>query len=111
MGVDGLHLVMGADGRYRDKVEFAAIVYDRAGVVVNGTKAVLPVDVDEAGYAKMVADGVEMGQTLAIPAEGKAGGNDLAGDTDVLRLGVHGVGGNGVGSLEVPVRLLVVSGK
>jgi VWFA-related protein len=111
MGVDGLHLVKGADGRYRDKVEFAAIVYDRAGVVVNGTKAVLPVDVDEAGYAKMVADGVEMGQTLAIPAEGKAGGNDLAGDTDVLRLGVHGVGGNGVGSLEVPVRLLVVSGK
>jgi VWFA-related protein len=81
------------DLSYHGVVEFVAVVYDDKGQVVNSKAGGVPIDVDEAAYARMMQAGLGTEQTIAIPAKGNF----------FLRLGVHDISGNKVGSLEIPV--------
>jgi VWFA-related protein len=90
---DSLKLTAGGDGNHRGRVDFVCMVYDDEGNVVNSVVSRASVHADGRSYAALVKDGVEVMQTIAVPAKGNF----------FLRLGVHDVMADKAGALEVSV--------
>jgi VWFA-related protein len=88
-----LQLTSGTGGSYRGRVDFICMVYDDEGNTVNSTVLRTSVNADERSYPALVKDGVEVTQTIAVPAKGNF----------FLRLGVHDVLADKAGALEVSV--------
>ena len=87
-----MHFMPSADGSYHDRLEYVAQVYDNQGTRLNGVISRASVDVDGPTYARMMKSGMGADQTIAMPAKG----------IFFLRLGVHDVNGNLMGTLEIP---------
>ena len=88
-----MHFTLGANGKYRDRLEFITILYDEEGKVVNGSIAKVQAEINEAAYKGSLSDGIGAVQAIAVPLRGRF----------FLRLGVHDVGGNLVGAVETPL--------
>jgi VWFA-related protein len=88
-----LHFMPTPDESYHGRVEFAAVVYDNMGQVVNSKTTTSPVDVDKATYDEMLRGGLGTVMTIAVPVKGSY----------FLRMGVQDVAADKVGALEVPV--------
>ena len=82
-----------ADGIRHGTVEFVAVVYDPTGVTVNSLLSTASLDMQEATYRAMLQKGAVVTEKIAVPVKGNY----------FLRLGVHDVGGDQVGALEIPV--------
>ena len=89
----GISLARGAGGRRQGRVEFVAIVYDQQAAVVNTLEKTAFLDLDEAGYRRLLAEGMALTEKIAVPAKGNY----------FLRLGVRDVDGDHMGALEIPV--------
>ena len=89
----GISLTRGGGGRRQGKVEFVAIVYDQQAAVVNTLEKTVILDLDGAGYRKLLAEGMALTEKIAVPAKGNY----------FLRLGVRDVDGDHMGALEIPV--------
>ena len=89
----GIRLTRGDGGRRQGKVEFVAIVYDQQAAVVNTLEKTVILDLDGAGYRKLLAEGMALTEKIAVPARGNY----------FLRLGVRDVDGDHMGALEIPV--------
>lgn len=90
---DRISLARGSDGRRHGRIEFVAIVYDQQAAVVNTLERTAVLDLDEAAYRQLLAQGMQVTQQIAIPAKGNY----------FLRLGVRDVDGDHLGALEIPV--------
>lgn len=89
----GISLTRRAAGRRQGRVEFVAIVYDQQAAVVNTAEKTVILNLDEAGYRKLLAEGMALAEQIAVPAKGNY----------FLRLGVRDVDGDHLGALEIPV--------
>lgn len=81
------------DGGRHDDVEFVVLVYAQNGEMVNSLVTKESFTVNAAQYRKLIASGLPAKMEIAVPAKGNF----------FLRLGVHDLNGNQVGSLEIPV--------
>jgi VWFA-related protein len=88
-----LQLTPTPDGLWHDSVEYVAVVYDDAGNVVNSLITTVQMNVKDATYRRMMANGFGMTQQIAVPTKGNY----------FLRVGVHDVDGDRVGALEIPM--------
>jgi VWFA-related protein len=87
-----------ADGVYHNRLEYVAELYDNQGTRLNGVISGANVDVDDASYQRMMKSGMGVDQEIALPAKGMF----------FLRLGVHDVNGNLMGTLEIPTESIAV---
>ena len=81
------------DGIRHGTVEFVAVLYDPTGETVNSLLSTASFDMREATYRAMLQKGAIVTEKIAVPVKGNY----------FLRLGVHDVGGDQVGALEIPV--------
>ena len=82
---------------YHGNIQFIAIVYDDGGNIVNSLVNTREVQVDAAGYGRiMQSSGLGVDETIAVPAKGDF----------FLRIGVVDLISGRIGALEVPVETI-----
>ncbi len=86
-------LTTSSDGNRHGSLEFAALVYNSEGALVNTTADTLKMNLPEPRYAEMVKRGLSVNQTVEAPAKGDY----------FLRIVVYDPNGDRVGTIEVPV--------
>lgn len=89
----GLLLTKTADGVRHGKVQFVTVVFDQEGHKVNSLMSSASVDVTPASYRQLLAGGMVVRQEIAVPVKGNF----------FLRIGVHDLGSDHIGALEIPV--------
>jgi VWFA-related protein len=89
-----------ANGLYRATIEFMAIAYDRDGKVVNAGRRAFRLGMPPAKYDEILQNGYSVRNDLDLPP----------GDF-WLRLAVHDVAADRVGSIEVPLKVLAKKGE
>jgi len=87
-----MHFMPSVDGSYHNRLEYVAQVFDNQGARLNGVISKAGVDVDGPTYKRLLKSGLGAEQTIAMPAKG----------IFFLRLGVHDVNGNLMGTVEIP---------
>ncbi len=80
-------------GRQHGQLEFAAVVYDADGEVVNSTDNAVTLELTPDKYADMLKHGLMARQIIEAPVKGEY----------FLRVGVHDVPGDHIGAIEVPL--------
>jgi len=88
-----LSLTRGADGMRHGTVEFVTLVFDQQGRQVNSMMSTAVLNVTEARYPVLLKAGVPVDLEIAVPVKGNY----------FLRIGVHDVGSDHIGAIEVPV--------
>jgi VWFA-related protein len=83
------------NGLRRSNLEFVAIAYDREGNVVNASRHAYKLGIPPARYDEMLQTGYSVRNEI-----------DLPGGEVWLRLAVHDVSADRVGSIEVPLKIL-----
>jgi len=86
-----VEFVPNIDGTSKATVEFAVVVYDDQGQVVNTLTQTAAAKVDAAHRAEMIKTGMHFHQEISVPAKGHFW----------LRTGVHDRTGDRLGSVEV----------
>ena len=88
-----LHLSRTPDGARQGTVETITIVYDETGDRVNSLTTSAVLNLSDAQYRKLLADGMRVRQEIAVPVKGNY----------FLRVGVHDLESDRIGALEIPV--------
>jgi hypothetical protein len=91
--VSRMKLAQMPDGSQHGKVEFVAVVYDQSGETVNTLISSASIDLNAADYQTVLQRGMAIKSQIAVPVKGNY----------FLRLGVHDVGGDQIGALEIPI--------
>jgi VWFA-related protein len=66
--LSGIDFTSTPNGRHRAEVDAVLDAYDADGKILNSTYAVLPLNLDDAQYARFLKSGLPMKQTLDVPA-------------------------------------------
>jgi len=82
-----------ADGKFKATCEFAVLVYDDQGVLVNSISRTAVATVDEQHKEVMLKSGMHMHQEISVPMKGHYW----------LRAGVHDRIGDRMGAVELPL--------
>lgn len=88
-----LKLTQSPDGIYHGTFVCVAVVYDQSGETVNSLEKTALLDLNETSYQEMLQAGLPITTEIAIPVKGNY----------FLRIGVHDLGSDAVGALEIPV--------
>jgi VWFA-related protein len=88
-----LHVTKTADGIRHGAVQFVTAVYTPDGRMINSLETTASFDMRDATYRKMLDNGFPVMQEIAVPAKGNY----------FLRIGVHDLGDDRVGALEIAV--------
>jgi hypothetical protein len=86
-------LTRATNGMRHGSVEFVTLVYDQTGDRVNSLLSTAVLNLNEAHYRKLLQDGLTARQEIAVPVKGNY----------FLRVGVHDVASDHIGTLEIPV--------
>jgi VWFA-related protein len=89
----GLRLTRTADGLHHGAVEFVTVVYNQTGNQVNSLKSMAELNLTDEHYRQMLAHGISLRQEIAVPVKGNY----------FLRIGVHDIGSDHIGTIEIPV--------
>jgi VWFA-related protein len=84
---------IGADGLYHSSLEFVAIAYDRDGKILNVANHTFKMNLQPAQYQQVMQSGVPVHQEIDVPS----------GEV-YLRLTVHDLSTDRIGSIEIPLR-------
>jgi VWFA-related protein len=84
----------GSDGLYHLSLEFAAIAYDRDGKILNVANRAFKLNLQPAQYNQIMQSGLPLHQELDVPA----------GEV-YLRVAVHDLATDRIGSVEIPLRV------
>lgn len=82
-----------ADGKFKATCEFAVLVYDDQGVLVNSISRTAIATVDEQHKEVMLKSGMHMHQEISVPMKGHYW----------LRAGIHDRIGDRMGAVELPL--------
>jgi hypothetical protein len=88
-----LRLTQTADGVRHGKVQFVTLVFDQEGRQVNSLMSSASVDVAKENYPQLLIGGMRVRQEIAVPVKGNF----------FLRIGVHDLGSDHIGAMEIPV--------
>jgi VWFA-related protein len=86
---------LGSDGLYHSSMEFVAIAYDRGGKILNVANRSFKFNLQAAQYNQVMQTGMPMHEELDIPI----------GEV-YLRIAVHDLSTDRIGSLEIPLQVL-----
>lgn len=89
--VSALHVTQDSDGKHRATLEYATLLYDSKGTVLDSHQDRAALQLDEARYQAMLQGGLRFHHTVALPA----------GSTGSVRVLVRDVGTNRIGSLRL----------
>jgi VWFA-related protein len=81
------------DGVYHGSIEYAAVLYNSDGAVLNVTSNVIRPDFPEATYQVMLKNTLRLHLDLEVPVSGDY----------FLRIGIHDLASDRVGAVEVPL--------
>ena len=84
---------IGADGLYHSSLEFVALAYDQDGKILNVANHTFKMNLQSAQYERVMQSGLPVHQEIDVPP----------GDV-YLRLAVHDLATDRVGSIEIPLR-------
>jgi VWFA-related protein len=84
----------GMDGLYHASLEFVALAYDRDGKTLNVTARAVKLNLQPAQYERVMQVGMPLHQEIDVPA----------GEV-YLRLAVHDLTTDRIGSMEIPLRV------
>ena len=96
LDIHTLNMTTNAVGAYEGTIEFAMVVYDADGNVVNQGSRIGHVVLPPDRYAQVLAHGLSIRQSIDVPAKG----------TYFLRVGFHDPASDRVGAVEIPVAAL-----
>ena len=82
-----------ADGGYRDNLEYVLCVYAMNGELINVVSSNVGVNFTKAQYAALMQRGLPFQQVISVPAKGEY----------FLRVGLHDLNADHIGSVEVPI--------
>jgi hypothetical protein len=88
-----IHWASGADSRYHCALQFVTFVYDVDGKLINAQSNGMETNFTASQYAAAVSTNLAYLQQISVPAKGEY----------YLRIGMHDVGDDRVGALEVPL--------
>ena len=88
-----IHVTRTSDGVRHGAIQFVTAVYDQSGVIINSLQTTASFDLSDAHYRKFLNDGLPVQQEIAVPVKGNY----------FLRIGIHDLGNDHVGALEIPV--------
>lgn len=88
-----LHMTRTADGIRHGAVQFVTAVYTNDGRMINALQTTAAFDLRDATYQKLLRTGLDVAQQVAVPVKGNY----------FLRIGVHDLGDDRVGALELAV--------
>ena len=88
-------VIVGSDGLFHCSVEFAAIAYDRDGKILNVANRSFKLNLQSAQYSQIMQTGLPLHQELDVPV----------GEV-YLRIAVHDLSTDRIGSVEIPLRVL-----
>jgi hypothetical protein len=97
IAASGLELDPNPDGSRHGRIEATIVIYDHEGVAMNWMVRELDLDMDAARYTQVKTNGVSFSLDIDVPKGGV-----------VLRSGVFDLNANLAGTLEVPLRSVVV---
>ncbi|NYF77826.1 VWA domain-containing protein [Granulicella arctica] len=89
-----LDISMGEDAIRRDHVEFAVISYNEDGLTLNGLRTQIEDVIHPDRWSMMLSNGYHVPMAVLIPVQARS-----------MRLAVHDLGNNHVGSLELSLPL------
>jgi VWFA-related protein len=92
--VHQLAVSLGSDGLHHLSVEFVAIAYDRDGKILNVVNRTFKLNLQSEQYDRIMRTGLPLHQELDVPA----------GEV-YLRIGVHDLSTDRIGSMEIPLRV------
>jgi VWFA-related protein len=81
-----------SDGVHHGKFEFAALIYDSDGQLLNSSSNRMSLDFPPDRYAAILDRGLRVGQTIEAPLKGSY----------FLRVGIYDANGDRVGAVEIP---------
>jgi VWFA-related protein len=93
LDLHSLTMVPSATGYYEATIEYAVVVYDANGEVVNQFDRLGRISLPPDRYAQVMAHGMAMRQPIEVPVKGNY----------FLRAGVHDPTSDRVGAVEIPV--------
>jgi VWFA-related protein len=85
-----------SDGVRHGKFEFAAIIYNSDGQLLNSSGNRMSLDFPPDRYAAILQRGLRVGQTIETPLKGSY----------FLRVGVYDANGDRVGAVEIPTAMI-----
>lgn len=88
-----LHVTKTADGIRHGAAQFVTAVFTAEGRMINSLQTTASFDMKDSTYLRMLKDGLPITQEIAVPAKGNF----------FLRVGVHDMGDDRVGALELAV--------
>jgi VWFA-related protein len=88
-----LNVTQSPDGKRHASLQFVTALYTADGEMINSIESKISFDLTDAGYRKMLKDGLPVKQQIAVPAKGNF----------FLRVGVHDLNSDRVGAVEIPV--------
>ena len=88
-----LHMTKTTDGIRHGAVQFVTAVYTSSGQMINALQTTATFDLRDATYQKLLRTGLRVAQQVAVPVKGNY----------FLRIGVHDLGDDRVGALELAV--------
>jgi len=88
-----LHMTKTTDGIRHGAAQFVTAVYTADGRMINALQTTATFDLKDATYQKLLRDGLIVMQQVAVPVKGNY----------FLRIGVHDLGDDRVGALEIAV--------
>lgn len=93
LDLHSLTMTQNAAGNYEGTIEYAVVVYDADGDVVNQSARLGRISLPPDRYAQVLAHGMAMRQPIDVPVKGNY----------FLRVGLHDPNADRVGAVEVPV--------
>ena len=93
LDLHSLTMTPNAAGNYEGTIEYAVIVYDANGDVVNQSARLGHISLPPDRYAQVLAHGMAMRQPIDVPVKG----------IYFLRVGLHDPASDSVGAVEIPV--------
>ena len=81
------------EGTHHDNIEFVSFLYDSQNKLVNTTSATISANLKYTPAEIAAHGGIPFQQQISVPAKGQY----------FLRIGVHDIQGDRVGSLELPI--------
>jgi len=92
-GARELSVVKSSDGVRHGAVQCVTAVYTQDGEIINALQTTAVFDLGSESYRKLLQNGLLIRQQIAVPVKGNY----------FLRIGVHDLGNDHVGALEIPV--------
>jgi VWFA-related protein len=88
-----LNITQSPDGKRHGSLQFVTALFTQDGEMINSIQSTVTFDLGNDSYRKLLQTGLPVKEQIAVPVKGNY----------FLRVGIHDLGNDRVGALEIPV--------